>query len=963
MPAIVRSAAAAPCPVCSPAIQHFGVSEGLSHNAVIAITQDNDGFVWLGTRDGLDRLDGSSVQRFDQLAGHDLRAERLVALAAAGDGGLWIGLRDALLLRESSGAVRDIALASNTDDDSMFVSRLLTDPNGVWVGLDGGLLRVDGARGVAQRVPALDGEPVRGLQRLDDALLVLAGREQCHLWWIDPASLTSRRQLEAPCAAALLLQDGRLRLDSSVDWSLKGPLPPESNVNSQPVVLPWRRGAVFAGVGGAFWRSPEGDVHRLGLEEGLGSEVLTAFVDTDDALWLGTYDGALRLDPDMPAFGGLDDGPLDRLLAERAVSDIAFFDRRWWFGSFDQGLLSWDEATASIRRWPDAVADPQPVLTECTAYLWDLLADDQRLLINARCSIPVDGSAGSTQLLDLQDIARDSLIDGAGRQWAVNADGLFRIDGGEPARHVIGAFETLAEAPAGELWLAMMFGPHGEPEAALLGYRIADASRRHIALPAGTRVYDMHADDAMLWLATGRGLLRVDTGSGEVTTFVAPQPEAGRVFYSVQPDSFGALWVGSNRGLLRFDPLAAEGRRFRHFDARDGLAISEFNRRSHAVDAQGRLLFGGIGGVVRFDPSRSIHMPPAPQPRVTRALVWNRDGERSIKPATGETLALAADDLTVALEFAAPGFRRAGHVNFRYRLDGVDATWVNDAGARSARYPRLAPGDYVFRLQAGSDETDWREANSPLDLRFLPAWYESAWFRLPVLLTVVLAAWLLYRWRLARLLEMERLRLRIAADLHDEMGSELAAIGMSASMLGQREGLGANERRRLTGVAESAQKVAESMRDIVWYVNPEKDSVTALGERLQTLARRLFGEDGVSVHNGWRDDDAGLSMAVRRELHLICREALTNARRHAEADRIELRLDRDADGLYIEIADNGRGFVTDTRPDGNGLGNMARRAAAINAKLRIDSAPGQGTRIHLRLTHPRRGAGPPTRLA
>ncbi|MCB1561903.1 MAG: ATP-binding protein, partial [Xanthomonadales bacterium] len=454
-----------------------------------------------------------------------------------------------------------------------------------------------------------------------------------------------------------------------------------------------------------------------------------------------------------------------------------------------------------------------------------------------------------------------------------------------------------------------MFGQHDEPEAELLGYRIADAGQRRIALPAGTRVYDMHAEGATLWLASGRGLLRIDTSTDAVTTFVAPQPEAGRVFYSVQPDAHGALWIGSNRGLLRFDPLAEEGRRFRHFDGRDGLAISEFNRRSHAVDAQGRLLFGGIGGVVRFDPARARDIPAVPQPRVTRALVWNRDGERSVEPTAGVALTLAADDLTVALEYAAPGFRRAGHLGFRYRLDGVDAGWVDDAGARSARYPRPAPGDYVFHLQAGNNEAGWREADTPLSLRFLPAWHESWWFRLPALLTVILVIWLLYRWRLARLLEMERLRLRIAADLHDEMGSELAAIGTSASMLGQREGLGANERRRLTGVAESAQKVAESMRDIVWYVNPEKDRVTALGERLQTLARRLFGEDGVSVHNGWRDDDAGLSMAVRRELHLICREALTNARRHAEADHIELRLDRDSDGLFIEITDNGRGFV------------------------------------------------------
>ena len=519
-----------------------------------------------------------------------------------------------------------------------------------------------------------------------------------------------------------------------------------------------------------------------------------------------------------------------------------------------------------------------------------------------------------------------------------------------------GSFETLAMTSDGSLWLAATFSPHSPPAATITGYRTTDATTRHVALPEGARIYDMQASGTRLWLATGLGLLRVDTQSGKVKHFRPHQADAGHVFYSLQKDANGNFWVGTNRGLLRFDPTASTGRQFRHYDARDGLRITEFNRRSRSVDAEGQLLLGGIGGVVRFDPARARKAAPAPIPRVTRALVWNRGGDRSVDPDADDLLSVAADDLTVALDFAAPGFRRAGHVRFRYRLDGVDADWVDASGARSARYPRLAPGDYRFRLQAGNVEAGWRDADRDLLLRFQPAWHESWLFRVPALLALLLAGWALYRWRVARLLEMERLRTRIAADLHDEMGSELAAIGMSASMLGQRDQLPADDRRRLAGVAESAQKVADAMRDIVWYVNPEKDNITALGERLQILARRLFGEDGVTVHNGWRNDDAELPMATRRELHLICREALTNARRHANASHVELRLEREAEGLRVRIIDDGQGFDPSAAADGNGLGNMARRAAAIGASLAIDSQPGQGTQVVVTLTHPRRGA-------
>lgn len=943
---------AAPCPVCTPAIRHFDAADGLSHNAVIAVAQDTEGFVWLGTRDGLDRLDGVHVERFARIAGEDLRAERLVALAADTRGGVWIALRETLLYHAASGRQHRIALASDSALPNLELTTLLADGEGVWAGGESGLWWVAHPAAAAHEIPLADRRPIRALQRNGDHLAMLSGDSSCRLQYLSVDDLEVRDEHPAPCVTALRWVDDGLWLDARRTWRPGQPIPdPLVSATDLPLpyaILPWRGGLVFAALKDTRWRAPDGTEHPLWQRNNLFGEILAALVDQEDGLWLGGYAGAWRLDPDAPAFVGLDGGELDRQLSEHAASDIARFDGRWWFASFGHGLLAWDEGSRSRRTWSGG--DPaSPWQQHCGDFLWDLRPLDEVLLINGQCLLHGDGQVIPVSAQTTLDAGRDSLLDAQGRLWVAGTTGLSELVAARRMHRLDGAFETLAEAPNGTLWLAPAFGTHRPPEARLTGYDTVSGAVRHIALPEGTRVYDMLADGTTLWLATGLGLLRVDSRNAEVRNFTPSQGEAGRVLYSVRRDGHGALWIGSNRGLLRFDPNAVDGRRFRHFDARDGLGISEFNRRSHAVDEQGRLLFGGIGGVVRFDPSRAQASTPAPRPRVTRASVWNREGERSLAPDGDRRLVLAADDLTVALDFAAPGFRRAGHMRFRYRLDGVDATWVEDAGARSARYPRLAPGDYRFRLQAGSGEAGWREAEAPLLLRFRPAWHESTWFRVPAVLGVLLAAWLLYRWRLARLLEMERLRTRIAADLHDEMGSELAAIGMSASMLGQRADLGAGERRRLAGVAESAQKVAESLRDIVWYVNPDKDNVTALGERLQTLARRLFGEDGVVVLNGWRGDDAGLPMAVRRELHLICREALTNAHRHAEADRVELRLDRDAQGLCIEIADNGRGFDTRTGGDGNGLGNMARRAAAIGAVLDVDSAPGRGTRVRIRL--------------
>lgn len=957
---------ATPCPVCAPAVRHFGTADGLSHNAVVAVAQDSEGFVWLGTRDGLDRLDGVHVERFESIAGEDLRAERLTALAADASGGLWIALRDTLVHHAANGQQRKIALADGTTLSDVEFTALQADGDGVWVGGDGGLWWVASPEASALEVAQGRGVPIRALHRSAEHLVVLSGRSSCRLQRLDAESFEARGDHPAPCVNALRLEGKGLWIHAKRSWQPDQPIPdPLVTAEDPPLpfaITPWRGGLVFAGLVDTSWRAPDGAIHPLWRRSDLVGEILAAMVDREDGLWLAGYAGAWRLDPDAPDFSGLDGGALDRLLSERAVSDIARFTKRWWFASFGHGLLAWDESESSQSMWLGG--DPaSPWQQHCSDYVWDLRPLNEGLLVNGQCTLKSDGRVLPAVPQKPTHASRDSLLGANGRLWIADLSGLFEMHEGRREQHLAGAFETLAETPAGMLWLAPAFGTHRPPEARLTGYDTSSGAVQHIDLPEGTRIYDMLADGVTLWLATGLGLLRVDSKSAAVLAFTPSQGEAGRVFYSVRADAGGALWVGSNRGLLRFDPAVGDGRHFRHFDARDGLGISEFNRRSHAVDERGRLLFGGMGGVVRFDPSRAQAPPPAPPPRVIRARVWNRAGERILAPDTDESMVLAADDLTVALDFAAPGFRRAGHLRFRYRLDGVDAGWVDDGGTRSARYPRLAPGDYQFRLQTGSDEAGWREGDAPLSLRFRPAWHESWRFRIPAVLLVLLAAWLLYRWRLARLLEMERMRTRIAADLHDEMGSELAAIGMSASLLGQREGLGTGEKMRLAGVAESALKVADAMRDIVWYINPDKDSLTALGEHLQTLARRLFGEDSVHVHNAWRSDEAGLPMAVRRELHLICREALTNAHRHACADRVELRLERGPDGLAIEIADNGRGFDTRVRAEGNGLGNMRQRAAAINARLLIDSVPGEGTRIRIELTHLRRGAGLPPQLA
>jgi ligand-binding sensor domain-containing protein len=211
--------------------------------------------------------------------------------------------------------------------------------------------------------------------------------------------------------------------------------------------------------------------------------------------------------------------------------------------------------------------------------------------VNAACA--VGSSAGIVPLRrhDPRVAVRDSLVDAQGRVWLATLGGLQELIDGRVELRLPGAFETLIETPVGELWLAPAVSAVQAPEPWLTRYVMHSAASDRIPMPIGASVYDMLAAKDRIWLASGVGLLEFDPVTGTFATHVATQEDAGRVIYSVLDDDAGQLWLGSNRGLLRFDPAAPAAQRFQLFDARDGLAFGEFNRRSRARDGAGRLLF------------------------------------------------------------------------------------------------------------------------------------------------------------------------------------------------------------------------------------------------------------------------------------------------------------------------------------------------------------------------------------
>ena len=246
--------------------------------------------------------------------------------------------------------------------------------------------------------------------------------------------------------------------------------------------------------------------------------------------------------------------------------------------------------------------------------------------------------------------------------------------------------------------------------------------------------------------------------------------------------------------------------------------------------------------------------------------------------------------------------------------------------------------------------------------------YRRWWFIVLIAVGVGAFGYLAYRQRVRRLLEIERIRTRIAADLHDDIGASLSRMARLIEVVKQEgrqsgylNGPGVRSAQMLTEIADSARELVDSMSDIVWSIDPSRDELGQVVTRTRQFAADVLDAQGIS----WQFlasadiEKVKLDPEQRRHLFLIFKEALNNIARHAAAKTVSMNLSINGNQLLAEIADDGCGFTPQTSEaavavvpksrGGNGLGNMQARAAELHGTLTIDSAPGRGTRLILSL--------------
>ena len=981
-------------------VQRHGVAEGLAEETVTALLKDSRGYLWVGSLNGLSRFDGERFRVYGVEDG--LPKARIWALAETEDGAVWVATSGGLARLGAMDPSTRPAFKPAGPPVGKPVEYVWSDPKGrLWYGtageiFEGGrgdapprawgvaaaapgavvrLIRsgADGAilagtsKGLFRAMPGGKPErvPLSKEPRQDDVRGLLVDRAG-RLWVATPGRLfVGARGWDRGGAERVgpLLSNGLLDLpEAPGEWRTLDAIPGTGSSAWQRI-LERKDGRVVLTTTAGLAVANDDRLEFFGRRNGLGDGILGELLeDGERNLWIGTQStGLLRVHPAGFTSFGEEDGLLDVQVADvfrgdsgalyvasRGNTTLArregqgFRSVRWPRAAAPVlGRLIWGRSVLRDRSGAWWVAGPGGVARHPAAPFGEALARG-----SARVFGPAEGVPGEVSaLFEAAD----------GTLWAGvydTPDALLRFNpaaqrfaGVKPAGGLPpGAPLAFLEDGKGGFWVG--FGNGG---AVRLKEGRADRLDAVHGAPEGF-VHDFLLDGkGRLWIANGNaGLLRVDDPAAATLAARPVEFASGTVPSSVlclEGDAAGFVWVGTTRGVVRLDPRTG---RQAHFTTADGLANNLVT--SAARDASGALWFGTPEGVSRLVPGPDA---ASPAPRAVIASFRVNGNPRPV-PELGTAaltgITLAPDENRVRVDFASPSFTPGGRVLFQTRLEGLDAQWSAASADPTVRYVGLAAGSYRLAVRAvAPDGAPGPEATAAF--RVLPPLWRRPEFLVAALALVALAAFLVHRQGVKHAVAVERVRTRLATDLHDDVGSSLARISI-LSEVGRRDLDPVGETARLfSEIGETSRGVIDALGDAIWSIDPRHDDLQSLADRLRHFATDLLEGRGIACRIEVPAGAGAVDLPAepRRHLFLLLKEAVTNAARHSGAKTVVVAFRIEDRRLSVEVLDDGSGFDA-TAPnapeaEGRGLDNMRMRASALGGTFAIVASPGAGTRI------------------
>ncbi len=976
-------------------VANWEMQDGLPSNKIIAALQTRDGYIWVGTWDGLARFDGASFTRFDAGRTPGLVESSVTALCESPEGALWIGHGSGSVTRMLDGKLRYYPAPAERQGSKM--QNLACDEAGdVW-----------GLNNAGQLVRIRDNFTLTPETGPTGPIYLMAGSPEGKLAMVSRGKLSILEQgrlrpIEVPgdlepfvrgvCSSRdggwWAMIEGRLWKWKSGEWTeFSRSLPTGSTLLFTMQELRDGRLAGATNDAGAWIIQPtaSGPEQRFTRTNGFASDWITAvFEDHEGGLWLGTgTDGLCRVAEKKVTMLT----PPEGLEGRPVLSVTEGPEGALWIGTEGRGVFryqggAWTQFRSSTGLMNDFVWS---VATTPDGTLWAGTWGNGVFRFGEgtfHAPEPVRGIF-IWQVAAMVPSARGGMLVGS-------LKGIYRWNGGReqwletgPTRVATNVRALLEEDGGGVVWAGCW-------ERGLV--RIAGDEIRHYTQADGLSSNDvncLHRDrSGALWIGTnGGGLNRLK--DGRIDAVRTTHGLSDNAIGHIAEDAAGNFWLSSRSGLMRISAAqlhaCADGTlaqlEVETFGYSDGLTTLNFSASVQPTGctlSDGRLAFATDRGVAVVDPA-NLPRNLVPPPVYIEGIAIGEQRVAMGEPAL--TYKIPAGFKRLEIKYTALSFAGPEKVLFSRQLHPLEQRPAVVRNERSAVYNYLPPGTYTFSVTAANNDGVWNPNAKKVTLVVLPFFWQTAWFRFLVVALLVAAsgviAWYVSRRRLQRRVEslereraIDRERTRIANDMHDELGAQLTRISMLSESARRQPSDPARVSERLGQIYETARDVTKAMDEIVWTVNPRHDTLESVVTYLEKFAVDFLGTAGVACRidapfeaDGWTPN-----AEVRHNLFLCLKEALTNVVRHSGATMVVLTIRAESGELSVEIADNGRGLVPASaepgcppRPGGgNGLANLRARMTRIGGTCGIASSPETGCTVSFKVPLSAVGQGGPS---
>lgn len=983
----------------------LSTENGLSDNRVTCFHKDKKGFMWIGTRNGLNRYNGHSFKVFRPAAGNSISNEIINDIAEDSRGRIWVATMEGLNIYDPAS---DHWTSMMPDPDTVarkipnfLVWDIMIDKNDlVWIASDVFEFSSYDARndkftyydwpGFAHSNPATKQYKYKSIQKfsvksdhefwlgttvglvsidIDTKQFRFLGSGGYYAYVIDMIYDPGNKKVFLSTEESKIFSYDETENKYSEVFADEAQYPSTSffQPGQNEIWMPSEKGLIKI----------SNDRKKIRLEQNipqltgtlLSGGTMSVYTDDNQIRWVATKNGISVFDPSAMYSSFL---PLLPVSDKESINNMGgvFYDD----SSHCYFVCSLNPAAVFIinrvsgqidKITTDANGNRLPLCINIEKdrdnTLW-LLTDNHVYNYNRNTGKFV---LFATPNKETKMTFRDMLQDEEGNYWFAPYNGglfyynkqqkKFIVPKDSSLKRIRNVTGVSAISKKGEI----LIGSFGEN---LCSYNLFTGKRVYYydkkAAEALFLINDIDKDaNGTLWVATpSGGVFRYNPDTPVEKAFTGFDMRTGLTnnnILSLCSDDDTTLWLLSGNGLSAMD---TKGQFL--FDLNDELP---FNFASYTSDnifphdiffgsINKELLVGVGGGLLIHSLKKKDSLASFPIVIINVKASGKPLTDLQINDVSGLQIPYRSN--SIIFEFAGLYYGNDAGLVFEYKLDGYDKDWVNANKNFEASYQNLPPDNYSFHVRVRERGIVVSEMQG-YSFRIIPTFWQTWWFYFLIAATLSAGVYILFRYRLNQKLKLFEMRNRISQDLHDEIGASMSGINLISQMAAEKLENNDTEEAAvyLFKIKNYTQDIIEKLSDMVWIFNPQNDSIEKLLLRLKSFSIPIAVSKNIQIHfeTGKESEITNLSISQRKAIYLISKEALNNSFKYSCCSNIYYTLSTHGSKWRLRIRDDGKGFSGSSPAEGNGIRNMGARAEEVKAVFKIEAEPGKGTTIELEL--------------